>query len=258
MTTDFDFSPYLRPPILDVPGAVALGHALLSATPTEAPEPVRAAAHTMRKALDALQKAWATTLPAKVPDPRPVDTSYDAAWSALRERIATALTLAASQPELAERAERILSLLFPTGADFLKLPYAKQWAEAEKRLALVQTEGLRDDIERLAGAPYFAQVETLHQSYGEALGITKAKEPPPPAANVLEPLRLAQRAMGAYQIQLVAAALDDEAFAEAARRALAPVDAARAAAARRARGQQGEVEVTPETPLPEVAEGVEG
>src|SRR5690606_17300389 len=53
-------------------------------------------------------------------------------------------------------------------------------------------------IDRLAGAPYWAQVESLHQSYGEVLGITKAKEAVPTTASLLEALRVAQRAIGAY------------------------------------------------------------
>ena len=57
---------------------------------------------------------------------------------------------------------------------------------------------MRPDIDRLAGAPYWAQVESLHQSYGEVLGITKAKEAVPSTANLLEALRVAQRAIGAY------------------------------------------------------------
>jgi hypothetical protein len=256
MTTELDFSSYFRPPPMDVPGAVALGHALLSAAPATAPEPVKAAAQGMRGALVALQKVWATALPPKAEDPRPLDTRYDGAWSALRERLVAVSSLGDSEPELVERAERILGVLFPDGADFLKQPYVKQWAEAEKRIALVNSEGLRADIDRLAGAPFWAQVESLHQSYGQLLGITKPKEAPTPAANVLEALRVAQRAIGAYQLQLVAAAMHDPAFVPAATRALAPIDAARAAA-RRARGQAepdlpAEPDVTPDTPLPEL------
>ncbi len=249
--TDFDFSPYLRPPVLDVPGAVALGHALVSAAPAEAPEPVRVAAERMRSALSELQALWAVAQPEKPEDPRPLDSSYDAAWSALRERLNAVLTLAASEPELAERAQRVLSLLFPTGADFLQLPYQKQWAEAAKRIALVHSEGLGTDLEQLAGAPYWAQVERVHQSYGEVLGITKPKQPVPPAAKVLEALRAAQRAIGAYQIQLVAAALHDASFVTPATQALGPVDAARTAAARRARGAS-EPERETVVELPEV------
>lgn len=41
----------------------------------------------------------------------------------------------------AERfAGEILDTLFPAGADFLKLPYAKQWAEREKRIEIVKQE----------------------------------------------------------------------------------------------------------------------
>jgi len=70
---------------------------------------------------------------------------------------------------------------------------------------------------------------------------------------VLEPLRAAQRSIGIYLLQVAALATHDEDFVPAAKRALAPVDIVREAAAKR--GTKGGAAaalppVTAETPLP--------
>ena len=44
---EFDWQPYTRTPVLDVPTAVALGHALLSATPATPPASVKSSADIM-------------------------------------------------------------------------------------------------------------------------------------------------------------------------------------------------------------------
>jgi hypothetical protein len=249
--SDFDWSSYTRAPVLDVSGAVALGHALLSAAPKQAPDAVKSAAKIVRRDVGELQRAWRTSQPPKAEDPRPLDTRYDGAWSALRDRIAATAALPAEehQDDIA-RAEVLNDVLFPTGADFLKLPYVKQWAEADKRIAAVAERGLRKDIDRLAGAPYWSQIEALHKTYGDALGITKSKESAPSATKLLEPLRTAQRAIANYLMQVAAAASHDDAFVEQARLALAPVDATREASARRATSTDTPPPVTPDTPLP--------
>ena len=140
--------------------------------------------------------------------------------------------------------------LFPDGADFLKLPYAKQWAECDKRITIVQERALQPDIDRLAGAAFWKQIESLHQRYGEVLGITKSKQPAPEPAKLLEPLRLVQRAISNYVIQVAAWAAQDASAIPQATLALAPVDAAREGIARRASGAAAVPAVTPETPLP--------
>jgi hypothetical protein len=248
---DFDWQPYTRTPILDVPSAVALGHALLSAVPKPAPDAVKSTARNMRRDVGALQKAWASQPADKREDPRPLDTRFDGAWSALRDRLSAATSLTAEDHSTdAERAAELLQSLFPTGADFLKLPYAKQWAESDKRIRIVRDQGLQPDIERLAGAAYWKQVETLHQAYGDVLGITRDRQPAPAPTNLLDPLRDAQRSIGNYVLQVAAAASHDASFAPRAERALAPVDAMRDASARRASPAPSVPPVTPTTPLP--------
>jgi hypothetical protein len=249
--SDFDWSSYTRAPVLDVSGAVALGHALLSAAPKQAPDAVKSAARNVRRDVGELQKAWRAAQPAKAQDPRPLDTRYDGAWSALRDRIAATAALPAEEhQEDIARADVLNEVLFPTGADFLKLPYVKQWAEADRRIATVAERGLRKDIDRLAGAPYWSQIESLHKTYGSALGITKSKEPATSGTNLLDPLRTAQRSIANYIMQVAAAASHDDAFVEHGRLALAPVDAVRAASAKRTGTAETPPAVTPETPLP--------
>ena len=58
MSDDFDPTPYVRPPVIDVASGVALGVALLSALPKDAPEGVRKVAKKLRTATVELQQAW--------------------------------------------------------------------------------------------------------------------------------------------------------------------------------------------------------
>ena len=124
------------------------------------------------------------------------------------------------------------------------------WAEAEQRIATVHARDLRKDIARLAGAPFWAQIEALHKTYGDALGITKGKDAVPSAARLVDALRAAQRAIANYLLQVAAAAANDDSFVEQAKSALTPVDAVREAAAKRSSAANMPPPVTPETPLP--------
>lgn len=54
-------------------------------------------------------------------------------------------TIATSTP----RGEVMMQTLFPTGLDFLKLPYPEEWAESERRLTMIKTDELAAEIEAL-------------------------------------------------------------------------------------------------------------
>src|SRR5687767_1013341 len=95
--SDFDWSSYTRAPIVDTPGAVALARALLSALPKNAPAPVKKAAAEVRSSTEALQGAWRSAPTEKSEDPRPIDTQYDNAWSALRDRLSPVASLPAEE-----------------------------------------------------------------------------------------------------------------------------------------------------------------
>src|SRR5947209_3172438 len=88
MSDDFDATPYVRPPILDVPSGVALGVALLSALPKSAPDHVKKAAKKLRRDILALQLAWANSDASPTPaDRRKADMRIDNAWAILLDRL---------------------------------------------------------------------------------------------------------------------------------------------------------------------------
>src|SRR5690606_32595739 len=157
----------------------------------------------------------------------------------------------------APRAQHMLDTLFPTGLDFVTLPYAEQWAQSERRLVLVATDGLEDELTELCGECYLPLLQEAHAAYGKALGITKAREAAPEAARVLEPLRELNAAIGSYARGVVGAVdEDDEQAVAAAMQQLEPILRARKVRA------PGEAEVgLPEepidAPLPELPAGVE-
>ena len=59
MPDDFDPTPHVRPPMIDIPSGVALGVGLLAAVPKPRPEHVDKAAKKLRKSVVELQAAWA-------------------------------------------------------------------------------------------------------------------------------------------------------------------------------------------------------
>ena len=256
--SEFDWSVYTRAPVLDVPGAVALTRALLSVVPKEAPAQVKAAARNLHKATSELQRVWSKVPPARAKDARPLDTRYDNAWSALRSRIGAVASLSDGDHPDGPRADKLLAILFPTGADFLKLPYPKQWAECDKRITQIEEQNLVGDVDDIAGKPFWSHIQKMHEAYGEALGITKGPAEQASPTLLVDPLRAAQRSIAAYLLQIAAAATHDPDFEGAARRAVAPIDDARAASARRAAAAKSspgtapsQEDVGPQTPLPD-------
>lgn len=281
---DVDPSRYLRPPVADVAGTVALAIALLSATHRGFPAPVRRAAKVVRTEVLKLQEAWAEQqkmVRAPKVDSRGADTRSDRAWAAM----AAILQALASLPDTlheARVAARLHETLFPTGLRFLALPFGKQWAEGERRLRMIDDEELADELTALVGEVVMNEVREAHAEYGRVLGITRAAEEAAVPVNLLDALRATRSAMTAYALQVIAAGQADDALAGPARAALRPFDAVRDAQARRAaaRARQagteptegladGEEEplddaapeeapelddVSPSTPIPEVEE----
>ncbi|AGP42382.1 hypothetical protein BE04_30080 [Sorangium cellulosum] len=268
---DFDPTPYLRPPKLDVRQAIALSVALLSALPREATGGMKRTARAMRKATLAMNKAWSQRRRAAAA-PRPAskakaDYRVDTAWAALKMRLDACAYLPSEAHPKAERAGEITKALFPEGLEFLKLPMDLEWAESNSLLGrLDEDEALGKDVVEIAGPEYLAEVRAAHIAYGQALGITKAHETTGDVAALREPLRELVGSIGDYLLQVVAS-VDREApeTIEAARHSLAPLDRVRQAAARRAAGKGGKAgaeeaeeaeealpEVDPDAPIPDV------
>lgn len=255
-TDDFDATPYVRPPILDVPSGVALGVALLSAVPKPCPDHVKKVAKKLHGDTVALQAAWAKADSAPVPiDRRKSDMRIDNAWGIFLDRVVAYAGLPVAEFPKAARAQELVDTL-AKDREWLTLPYAAEWAESEKRLKRIDDEGLGAELDALAGPEFLKEVRAAHKAYGLALGVTKAA-PDAPEVSLAEPLRALSRTIARYGVAVAGMVDDDPGSLSAVRKALRPIDDHRnAQLVRRASGGGAPVivvtsQVTPTTPIPE-------
>jgi len=209
----FDATRYETIPQTNVPGTLALIRAVITASKAPSSLPAaKKALKRLRAAGEALRGAHQTVAPPKLESTsKAADASMDRIWTAVEQRLAAWLELGGDD---GAEAERVHSILFPNGLSFLGFKYAEQWAEGEAILARVKAEKLTPSLEKLAGAPFVAELHARHVAYGEALGITKAKAPEADGASLVEPLRAARSALATYARVLVAA-VDNGEFDEA-------------------------------------------
>ncbi|MCX4242771.1 hypothetical protein [Paraliomyxa miuraensis] len=254
MSSTFDPDQYTTVPTRSPASTLSLSRALLSAAPKRPGKPIAKRLVKLRAAAELLQAAWVDTsrpMPT-VEDLRPFDMVLDRRWKALRSRLEGCFLL--GDEDRSARAERMMTTLFPTGLDFLTLPYAEEWAQSERRLLLVESEALEEELEGLVGEGYLPALRQAHEAYGRALGITERKEAAPEAARVLEPLRALKAAIVGYARGVVGVVDEDDAEAvRAAQHQLEPI-----LRARRPRGPgASESEEPVDAPLPEAPEVVE-
>lgn len=259
MADDFDPTPYVRPPVLDMASGFALGVALLAAVPKPAPEAVKVAARKLRKDTVALQTAWlkSDALPT-APDKRKADMRIDNAWGILLDRLEAYAFLPSAGYPKAARARELVDAISGPDREWLKLAYEAEWAESAKRLKKIADDGLTNDVNALAGPEFLAEVIAAHTAYGIAIGVTEAA-PEVIQVNLAAPLRRVSRSIGHYGLA-VASTVDDEnpETITAARKALRPIDEFRDGQARRARAgatappATPAPPVSPTTPVPEV------
>jgi hypothetical protein len=185
---------YTTVPTRSAAATLGLARALISAVPP-ASQSLRLA--RLRDRAELLQQTWVDAgRPVETADLRKLDITLDRRWSALRGRLDACVQL--GDDDHTPRAESLLGTLFPTGLDFLELPYSEEWAQSERRLVLVATDELEDELEALCGEPYLPLLQQAHAAYGQALGITKRKDSPAEAARVLEPLKQLKDAIASY------------------------------------------------------------
>lgn len=73
-------------------------------------------------------------------------------------------------------AQKALNEVFGDGTKFLTLRYEEQWGEVEARIQQLDDDGHSDAIETLGGKAFLDDLRAAHAAYGEALGITVARE----------------------------------------------------------------------------------
>ncbi len=249
-----DLSRHFAVPAAGVAQSVALGISLLSAVPATAPTPVVNAALRLRTSTVALQTDWAGRLQTQAQSTavRPIDSLADTAWRGLHTALQAAVTLRGTPR--ADAAEGVLQQVFPEGRTFLTLAHKDQWAEAERRLQVIEDNDLEPAItSAVGGTEYLEQVRTTHQSYGAALNITEAAVPSIDV-DLQEGVENLRSAIRGYMLQVMAWANQDVANQSSAENALAPLVAAHEEWKSRRSGSAAAAEpsVTPETPVPEV------
>lgn len=216
-------------PRLSAPGALVLAEMLRVAAAAERrmPKGLAAAIAAVGGQQAALSLALQAQLAAQVPvaDTRKADGEEDNSVGALHDFLAAWARLPASVPQ-ATQAQEVLRALFPSGLGFLRSEYAVEWAEVQRRIERLRSEGLDAVLAKLGGQPFLDYLLSSHAAYGKALGITEkvsaARSPDP---QIAEALRELQAALRRYIIKAVAhIEADDPESAELVARLLSPID----------------------------------
>jgi hypothetical protein len=250
MMNPIDPEPYVRTPRLGVDTGLSLAKKILRAVPKKPSAGVLMAAKALAVGVTTLETAWTAHGKAQpVRSARPADLRVDRAWGAVHARLTAWSIFPEDDPDRV-RSEEIGSRVFPTGLDFLKLPFLAEHAQSERRLRIIEGEELREDLDRLVGEAFMEELLAAHAVYGDVLGITKATEAAVPEQALVEPLRALAQGIVAYALQVIAFAGLAAENVEPARRALLPIDELRMAAARRSGGSgKGEDVALPEGEL---------
>ena len=176
---------------------LSLSRAILEAAPDKPPKPVSKRLFNIHGKATKLQTTWNdANRPASGEIVRPIDLRVDRAFSAVRSRVQNWVDV--EDEERGERAQELLELLFPTGLDFLNLPYPQQWAECERRIVLIDQDGLEADIVDLVDTRFLKRMREAQIAYGEALQITKKKDAVEPTERVIDAMRELKAEIAGY------------------------------------------------------------
>jgi len=255
MPARLDPTPYLTVPTRSAAATLGLAQALLSVAPSRPSASQALHLARLRERAERLQQSWVDVGRHVVArELRKLDRALDQRWSALRGRLHACVLL--GDDELAPRAKPLLGAIFPTGLDFLKLPYIEEWAQSERRLAMIAAEGLEGELGVLCGEPYLARLRGAHEAYGEALGIGGiggSKDAPAEAARVLGPLEELKDAIVGYACGVIGGVSEeDPEGVTLVERVLEPiVRARRAVAPGEDVGEEAELEKPERETLPE-------
>ena len=203
---------------------LGLARVLLTVAATTPPASVAKRLSRIHTKAVALQSAWIeVNRPEEPTDTRPYDNRIDRNWRVCHDRIEHWVKI--DHPDKAQEAAELHELLFPTGLDFTRLPYDEEWAESERRIALIEHDELGSLLADLIDQRFVDSLHTAHAEYGKALGITEAQDEPDTAVTgVGEALGALRKEMSAYARLLMGLADpdDDEAIA-AVEAHLAPI-----------------------------------
>jgi hypothetical protein len=170
---------YLSIPTRTPAASMSLARALLGAAPIAVEVVVGKRLSTMHAKASTLQSVWtAVNRPDNNPEgAREYDIALDHEWTVVYSRLLHWVDgkRDGDEDDEPDRAAKLVALLFPTGLDFLRLPYTEQWAESERRIVLIDIDKLEADLGDLIDARNVARLRKAHAEYGRVLGITHKK-----------------------------------------------------------------------------------
>ena len=208
------------------PSLLAVVQAIRAAALTDLPPWALAALDNLLVKAAALDAEWKKTPQASRPI-RPVDARVDYAWINIHDRLLPWTRMPASEP-LAAPGNALFQLCFPGGnRAFLGIAYVAEWAESQKRIEQIQSGHLLDVVKACVGEPFWNELLAAHADYGDVLGLTRSK-PQVDAIQLLEKQTDLRLAIANYGSTLAVYGNNDPAKLDAVRRALRPIDEARA------------------------------
>lgn len=229
MARTFEMVDLVELPTLDVQSAYSLGQEILTQAaqePKKLPAGIERGRGRLQDRLGLLHQAQQQRLGSPSADgrrSRVADEGEDAAFAILQGWLSALARLPVSFPEAAQ-AQGVLDVLFEDGLRFTQLPYKKEWAEADARLARLHRDGLDTVIESLGGRSILRNLRQAHDEYGRALGITQPSPEADPTS-MREPLQAVRGALRSYVLQVTSHAdsEDSEAAQALAERLLTPL-----------------------------------
>jgi hypothetical protein len=134
---------------------------------------------------------------------RKADIVVDNAAGALDQFLEAWTRLPDTLPE-AQLATAARQALFPDGTGFLRLAFDEEWAQIDRRLALIKKTGIDKQIARLGGTAFVQHLEDAHAAYGKALGLTSVPATPAETVALRDPLLAFISALRLYVIKVAA------------------------------------------------------
>lgn len=178
MTREFSADSLVMLPKLNVDSGLALWQALRAGFAAEKKlpkflQPAWQSVESKGAELSRLAQLRLTDSGSKAPpaEKRKADSQVDNAVGALAQFLDSWARLPDTLPE-AQLAAAVRQSLFPDGTSFLKLPFEQEWAQIDRRVTLLKTEGLDKQIEKLGGMAFVVHLREAHRAYGKALGLT--------------------------------------------------------------------------------------
>lgn len=154
---------------------------------------------------------------------------FGSAWGALYDALVGKSRLPATLSERGPRAAALVERIFPDGAVFIRRDAHAAWSDGDRRLALILEQGLKDELDEVAGEELFEAAKKATTALGEALGVGRTRRDAPRTADLQATVLRFSREVARYA-RLMAADVDvhDAASVERFRKAVAgPIDALR-------------------------------